>query len=119
MPQHTNSGTALQPIEIGHYRTGILGIGQGEYSASVVERAGIPVEVTAHPTNYGVEIHPNSREVHSGELGRRMRARNATLNMFEWQAGAFYPKQGYDEFGRIDDYIQGFYAAYMKKALEP
>jgi len=50
---------------------------------------------------------------------RELGARNATLNTFEWQARAFYLKQGYEEFGRIDDYIQGFYMAYMKKALEP
>lgn len=49
------------------------------------------------------------------ELG----ARNATLNTFEWQARAFYLKQGYEEFGRIDNFVQGFYVAYMKKALEP
>jgi len=39
------------------------------------------------------------------------------LNTFEWQAREFYLKQGYEEFGRIDDYVQGFYVAYMKKAL--
>ncbi|CAN7579139.1 GNAT family N-acetyltransferase [Variovorax paradoxus] len=50
---------------------------------------------------------------------RELGARNATLNTFEWQARAFYLKQGYEEFGRIDDCIQGFYMAYMKKALEP
>lgn len=49
------------------------------------------------------------------ELG----ARNATLNTFEWQARAFYLRQGYEEFGRIDDYVQGYYAAWMKKALAP
>lgn len=44
-------------------------------------------------------------------------ARNATLNTFEWQARDFYRKQGYEEFGRIDDYIQGYYAAWMRKPL--
>jgi len=53
------------------------------------------------------------------QKARELGARNATLNTFEWQARAFYLKQGYEEFGRIDDYIQGFYMAYMKKALEP
>ncbi len=48
-----------------------------------------------------------------GELS----ARNATLNTFEWQSREFYLKQGHEEFGRIDDYIEGFYVAYMKKAL--
>lgn len=33
----------------------ILGIGQGEYSARVVEKAGIPFEVAPHPTSYGVK----------------------------------------------------------------
>jgi GNAT superfamily N-acetyltransferase len=52
------------------------------------------------------------------QKARSLGARNATLNTFGWQARAFYLKQGYEEFGRIDDYIQGFYAAYMKKSLE-
>ena len=47
------------------------------------------------------------------ELG----ARNATLNTFEWQARAFYLRHGYEEFGRIDNYIQDFYLVHMKKAL--
>lgn len=51
------------------------------------------------------------------EKARELGARNATLNTFEWQAREFYLKQGYEEFGRIDDYIQGFYVAHMKKAL--
>jgi hypothetical protein len=33
----------------------ILGIGQGEFSAPVVAAAGIPFEVTAHPTSYGLK----------------------------------------------------------------
>jgi GNAT superfamily N-acetyltransferase len=53
------------------------------------------------------------------QKARAVGARNARLNTFEWRARAFHLKQGYEEFGRIDDYIQGFYAAYMKKALEP
>lgn len=32
----------------------ILGIGQAEYSAPVVEAAGIPFEITAHPTSFGL-----------------------------------------------------------------
>lgn len=46
-------------------------------------------------------------------------ARHATLNTFEWQARDFYLQQGYQEFGRIGDYVQGFYAAYLHKALQP
>jgi hypothetical protein len=33
----------------------ILGIGQAEYSAQVVEQAGIACEVSAHPTSYGLK----------------------------------------------------------------
>lgn len=53
------------------------------------------------------------------QKARELGARNATLNTFEWQARAFYLRQGYEEFGRIDDYIQGFGLVYMKKALVP
>lgn len=50
---------------------------------------------------------------------RELGARNATLNTFEWQARGFYLKQGYEEFARIDDYIQGFHLAYLRKSLKP
>ena len=53
------------------------------------------------------------------DKARALGAVNATLNTFEWQARAFYLKQGYAEFGRIDNYIAGFYMAYMKKSLMP
>jgi hypothetical protein len=33
----------------------ILGIGQAEYSAQVVARAGVACEVSAHPTSYGLK----------------------------------------------------------------
>lgn len=33
----------------------ILGLGQGTHSAPVVARAGIPYEVSAHPTSYGLK----------------------------------------------------------------
>ena len=44
-------------------------------------------------------------------------AHSATLNTFEWQAQGFYVKQGYEEFGRIDNYIKGFALVHLKKAL--
>ena len=46
-------------------------------------------------------------------------AHSVTLNTFEWQARAFYLKQGYEEVGHIDNYIQGFQLVYLKKALTP
>jgi len=45
-------------------------------------------------------------------------AQHAALETFEWQARDFYAKQGYEEFARIDNYVQGFYLAHMKKALK-
>lgn len=49
--------------------------------------------------------------------GKSLGARHTKLETFEWQARAFYLKQGYAEYARIDDYVPGFYLAYMKKAL--
>lgn len=49
--------------------------------------------------------------------GKALGARNAKLETFEWQARAFYIKQGYAEYARIDDYIQGQYLALMRKPL--
>lgn len=51
------------------------------------------------------------------QKARDLGARHAKLETFEWQAREFYLKQGYEEFSRIDNYIQGFYLASMKKAL--
>ena len=51
------------------------------------------------------------------QKARDLGARHAKLETFEWQARDFYLKQGYEEFGRIDNYIQSFYLAFMKKAL--
>lgn len=50
--------------------------------------------------------------------GKALGARNAKLETFEWQARDFYLKQGYGEYSRIDDYIQGQYLALMRKPLE-
>lgn len=44
-------------------------------------------------------------------------ANNAKLETFEWQAAAFYRRQGYEEYARIDDYVSGYHLASMKKAL--
>ncbi len=49
--------------------------------------------------------------------GKVLGARNAKLETFEWQARAFYLKQGYAEYARIDDYVQGQYLALMRKPL--
>jgi GNAT superfamily N-acetyltransferase len=44
-------------------------------------------------------------------------AGHAALETFEWQARDFYARHGYEEFARLDNYINGFYLAYMKKTL--
>lgn len=49
--------------------------------------------------------------------GKALGAKNAKLETFEWQARAFYLKQGYAEYARIDDYIQGQYLSLMRKPL--
>lgn len=49
--------------------------------------------------------------------GKALGARNAKLETFEWQARGFYLKQGYVEYARIDDFIQGQYMASMRKPL--
>jgi ribosomal protein S18 acetylase RimI-like enzyme len=46
-----------------------------------------------------------------------MGAKNAALETFEWQAPRFYEKQGYQEASRIENYIGGFYLAFMRKSL--
>ncbi len=48
---------------------------------------------------------------------RALGARNARVETFEWQARAFYVRQGYEEFARIDDYVGGFCSVQLKKAL--
>jgi ribosomal protein S18 acetylase RimI-like enzyme len=50
-------------------------------------------------------------------LAISMGAKNAALETFEWQAPRFYEKQGYQEASRIDNYIDGFYLAIMRKTL--
>lgn len=57
-PEHYRTASArLSRILEEHTPRGvwILGLGQGAHSAPVVERAGIPYEVTAHPTSYGLK----------------------------------------------------------------
>lgn len=59
-----------------------------------------------------------SRLLHQAEdEAKALGAQNAALETFEWQAPAFYAKQGYEEVARIDGYAKGFYLCLMKKAL--
>jgi GNAT superfamily N-acetyltransferase len=48
---------------------------------------------------------------------RKLGAKNVGLETFEWQAPDFYRKQGYVEAARLDNYVDGRYLAFMRKAL--
>jgi GNAT superfamily N-acetyltransferase len=48
---------------------------------------------------------------------RELGATNASLTTFEWQAPGFYAKHGYEEEGRTEKYVGGFYLARMVKRL--
>ena len=39
------------------------------------------------------------------------------LNTFEFQAPGFYAKEGYTQFGQIDDYAPGYFLSFWKKAF--
>ncbi|MGD9675149.1 MAG: GNAT family N-acetyltransferase [Candidatus Bipolaricaulia bacterium] len=49
----------------------------------------------------------------------RLGAKAAYLDTFEWQARDFYAARGYDEFGRLEDFPEGRWRAFMRKKLAP
>ena len=55
--------------------------------------------------------------VEAEDTARRMGAKNAALDTFEWQGPGFYAKHGYVEAGRIDGYAGGYYLLLLAKAL--
>jgi len=48
---------------------------------------------------------------------RKLGARRARLETFEWQAPAFYLKQGYREIGRLANYYERYSLSLMTKDL--
>lgn len=70
------------------------------------------VDETARHSGVGSRLL-EAAESKAKELG----ARRAALETFEWQARDFYLKKGYEEYARLDDYIQGFSLIHMKKEL--
>ena len=59
-----------------------------------------------------------SRLLAQGEqMAVTMGAKNAALETFEWQGPRFYEKNGYEEAGRLENYIGGFYLAIFRKPL--
>lgn len=54
----------------------------------------------------------------AGELrARELGAREAYLDTFGWQAEAFYARQGYAPFGRLEDFPLGSARVFMRKTL--
>ena len=59
-----------------------------------------------------------SRLLAEGErVAVTMGAQNSFLETFEWQAPRFYEKNGYEEAGRLRNYVGGFYLASFRKLL--
>ena len=54
---------------------------------------------------------------HLEEEARRLGAANAYVDTFSFQAPGFYGKQGYREFGRLDDFPPGHSRFWMTKPL--
>ena len=54
---------------------------------------------------------------HLEEEARRLGAANAYVDTFSFQAPGFYGKQGYREFGRLDDFPPGHSRFWMTKSL--
>ena len=46
-------------------------------------------------------------------------AHAAHLDTFDWQAEGFYLKQGYREFGRLEDFPRGRQRLFLQKRLSP
>ena len=46
-----------------------------------------------------------------------MGAHSAMLDTFSWQAEGFYLKQGYEVFGRLEDFPPGHHRSYLRKRL--
>jgi len=49
------------------------------------------------------------------EEGKRLGAKNVMLDTFEFQAEGFYKKQGYVEYGRIYDFVNGYDRIFLQK----
>jgi len=48
---------------------------------------------------------------------RDLGAHAVTLDTFSWQAEGFYLRQGYDVFGRLQDFPPGHHRLYLRKRL--
>ncbi len=51
------------------------------------------------------------------QQARTLGAHAVTLDTFSWQAEGFYLKQGYEVFGRLQDFPPGHHRLYLRKPL--
>jgi len=51
------------------------------------------------------------------QQARALGAHAVTLDTFSWQAEGFYLKQGYEVFGRLQDFPPGHQRMYLRKSL--
>jgi GNAT superfamily N-acetyltransferase len=51
------------------------------------------------------------------QQARALGAHAVTLDTFSWQAEGFYLKQGYEMFGRLQDFPPGHQRMYLRKSL--
>ncbi|MEL3953426.1 GNAT family N-acetyltransferase [Stenotrophomonas bentonitica] len=51
------------------------------------------------------------------QQARTLGAHAVTLDTFSWQAEGFYLKQGYEVFGRLQDFPPGHHRLYLRKRL--
>ncbi len=51
------------------------------------------------------------------QQARTLGAHAVTLDTFSWQAEGFYHKQGYEVFGRLQDFPPGHHRLYLRKPL--
>jgi len=51
------------------------------------------------------------------QQARALGAHAVTLDTFSWQAEGFYLKQGYEVFGRLQDFPPGHQRLYLRKSL--
>jgi hypothetical protein len=109
---------------VGEYPAGAAGVPQRQgcerRTGGRTARLRLP-ELAAHRCALGGRGRTRPTTGHAPARSRSARHENwarsgAALETF-WQARGFYLKQGYEEYGRIDDYVKGFYLASMKKKL--
>ncbi|WP_269930258.1 GNAT family N-acetyltransferase [Aminobacter sp. HY435] len=84
--------------------------GSSEYSWLFVEW--LWVDAAARKRGLGIQLLGKAEEV-----ARQRGCIGVHLDSYTFQAPEFYKRQGYEEFGRIDDYPPGHSRVWLKKRL--